>query len=750
MEITATDLYPGPSIHAQRPVARYTLGQFDPLPPSPSDRYFLDALHERLPGLAAHWQGCTGRPTGDAPPFELNHLFEHVCIELLRQSGGEADCVRAQQPQRIAANQAIVACDEARITNAASKLAAELFTSLSPAEPPAPGADTPSFEFVPRLAKFIRFAERTMLPVQDRELVKRAGDRDVPVTRLIGRIIQLGQGRHQQRMSATKTTLTNVVSNDIAANKDYARRILEELGLPTPRSDRVYDVEEAVAAARRIGYPVVVKPNEGSMGGGVSVGMKNQRDVRAAFGRAREICKSVLVEEVVEGSDYRMLVVNGELLAAAERIPGHVVGDGVQTIKELVAELNRDPRRGTGPLHSWTRIKLDDQAERLLSDLGYTRRSIPSEGQVVFLRRNANTSDGGTAVDVTDVVHPDNRAIAVRAAKAIGLDVAGVDFLTADITRSMWKTGGRICEINSRPGLRKHIWPAEGEPRDVVTPIIDMLFPKGTPSRVPIVAVTGTGDTRTTARMLAQTLEANGHHVGLSVKRRVYIGGRRTGPSRLAAPAAARMILLDPDVDVAVLEITPNEVLRHGLGCDAIDVSLVVDVAPGSGAAPGDPTPTETIDAIRVVARTTRDVILMSAGDAELRRALALDSGSATLCPIMTPSSASESHPDPNGEASRRLVSDGEVLRAYDRGELGAEIPLAAATDDSDSVSRGRAHCALFAIAAAHALGMKPRKILRGISRFEARAARSARRRSKKAARAKASVQTPALEEVSG
>ncbi len=605
MEITATSAFSGPSVHALRPAVRHTLGGLDRWPPGYPDASFLEDLGRHLPGLAAHWEACD--PVVEGAPA---HLLEHVCIELLRLAGCETECVRTAAARPLGPAEAVVAGEDAGVCSAAAALGASLLSSLLPAELPSASAQPQPFDMDGQLRDFLRRAEQSLLPVQDRELVRTARACDVPVTRLAGRIIQLGQGRYQQRLSATKTSHTSAVGNDLAANKDYARRVLADLGLPVPRYERVYRAREAIEAARRIGYPVVVKPNNGSMGGGVSVGMRNRRQVRAAFKRAQAIGRSTLVEEVVEGSDYRMLVIDGRLCAAAQRIPAHVVGDGKHSIEELVEEVNLDPRRGSGPNQSWTRIALDAEADRVLAAHGHDRRTVPPPGQTVYLRRNANTSDGGSAVDVTDRVHPDNREIAERAARAIGLDVAGVDLLTTDISGSIWEIGGSICEINSRPGLRKHIWPAVGTPRDVTTPIVRMLYPAGSRSRVPVVALCGTDASAAAARRLADLLTAAGHHVGLATRHRVYIQGRRTGPPRLTAAAAARLILLDPDVDVAVLEMSADDVVRHGMGCDVIDVAVIPDPAAVDGAA-GDADSGTLHDALSLLTRVTRGVVLV-------------------------------------------------------------------------------------------------------------------------------------------
>ena len=419
-----------------------------------------------------------------------------------------------------------------------------------------------------RIEDFLDFANDLSIRVQDRAVMQAAAARNIPVIRRADRLFQLGYGHLQKRMSATKTSCTDVISNDIAANKDYSRRIVGDLGLPVPRYQRVRNAREAVQAAEEIGYPVVVKPNNGGMGRGVSIGMKDAKQVREAYKLACRWGRSCLVEEFVRGSDYRLLIINNRMIAASERVPAHVRGDGKKTIAELVEQTNLDPRRGPGQEFPWTHLQLDKKADRLLQELGYTHNTIPKKDEVVFLRRNANTSDGGTAADITDRVHPDNRKIAERAVQAIGLDIAGIDLLTTDISRSMWETGGRICEINSRPGLRKHMWPAEGTPRDVTGPIMDMLFPSGSDGRIPVVTVLTDGHSRLCSAMLAHMLEIDGRTTGLLTRDGITVNRDSYSDNPTSRAAAVNRLLLDPTVQAAVVEVTPDEIVQGGLGYD--------------------------------------------------------------------------------------------------------------------------------------------------------------------------------------
>ncbi|WP_240274774.1 cyanophycin synthetase [Mycobacterium ulcerans] len=368
-------------------------------------------------------------------------------------------------------------------------------------------------------------------------------------------------------------------------------------------------------AAERIGYPVVIKPLDGNHGRGVTVNITSEDGIAEAFETADAEGSAVLVETMLRGDDHRLLVVNGQLAAAARRVPGHVKGDGRHTIAELVNIVNQDPRRGVGHENVLTRLELDDQATRLLEEKGYTAETVPAEGEEVYLRKTANISTGGTAVDVTDTIHPDNKLMAERVIRAIGLDVGAVDFLTTDITKSYRETGGGICEINAGPGLRMHIAPSEGTPRDVGGAIMDMLFPPGTQARVPIAALTGTNGKTTCSRMLAHILKMAGHVVGQTSTDAVLIDGNVTVKGDMTGPVSAKMVLRDPSVDIAVLETARGGIVRSGLGYNFCDVGAVLNVASDHLGLGGVDTLDDLARVKRVVAEVTRGTVVRNADD---------------------------------------------------------------------------------------------------------------------------------------
>ncbi|MCH7854456.1 MAG: cyanophycin synthetase [Proteobacteria bacterium] len=588
MKIVSTNVYVGPNIYAHFPVIRHILdlGVLEDWPTGKLGKDFVSPLLEFLPGLHDH--GCSYREPGgfvrrlnEDEGTWLGHVMEHAAIELQNIAGsavtfGRTRSIDAQPGFYTMVFQYL----DAEVGREASRLALALLhhllpENLKPAD--APGKD---WNFAAERDDFIRYAQRRAFGPSTASLVRAAEERGIPWIRLNRQsLVQFGQGRYQQRIQATTTSRTGNIAVELASDKEETNTILRDLGLPVPVQRLVRNSQNALRAAERIGYPVVLKPLAGNHGRGVSINLRTPDEVAAAFDKAREHGRNIIVEAYIEGFDHRLLVVNGKLVAAAKRVPGHVVGDGKHTIEELVDIVNEDPRRGVGHEKVLTRLELDDQADRLLRKLGYDRNTVAEKDQVVFLRSTANLSTGGTAIDVTDIIHPDNREMAERTIKAIGLDIGGVDFLTRDIAKSYREAGGGICEVNAGPGFRMHVAPSEGTPRDVAGPVIDMLFPPGTPNQIPIAAVTGTNGKTTTSRMLAHILKMSGHTVGLTSTDGVYIDGQLTVAGDMTGPVSARMILRDPSVDAAVMETARGGMLRGGLGFQHCDVAACLNVS---------------------------------------------------------------------------------------------------------------------------------------------------------------------------
>ena len=612
MQILEERVYRGPNPYGYRPLIRLTI-DLEELEDYPTTKLpgFTDRLIELMPSLYDH--RCSyGEPGGFIRRMRegtwMGHVIEHVALELQCLAGtpvtfGKSRTVpwntlpaelRARKEALLLSPSAtleevehvhlnhgvyyvVYSYQEEKVGVAAGELALRLVRSLLP--PDLPSA-LPAFEARAEQENLARLADRLAFGPSTASLVEAARRRGIPSIRLNERsLVQFGYGKYQKRIQATVTSETRHIAVDVAQDKELTRQLLEDVGLPVPRQQVVETEEAAVEAALDLGFPVVTKPLDASHGRGVSLNLNTVDEVRAGFHAAALHRDEIIVETFLEGKDHRILVVNGEVIAVAERVPGHVVGDGVNSIRELVETVNRDPRRGVGHEKVLTRIEIDRQAERLMRQAGMTLDSVLPAGQVLYLRSTGNLSTGGTAIDRTDDTHYDNLEIARLAAKVIGLDVAGIDLITPDISRSVRDVGGGIVEVNAAPGFRMHVAPSEGQPRDVASPVIDMLFPAGTPSRIPIAAITGTNGKTTTARMTAHILKMAGKRVGLTTTDGIYINGERYLKGDMTGPWSARMVLKDPTVEVAVLETARGGILREGLGYDRSDVGCVLNIS---------------------------------------------------------------------------------------------------------------------------------------------------------------------------
>jgi cyanophycin synthetase len=593
MRVLHSAVYRGPHLFSHTPMIRIRL-DLGTLEEWPSDRLpgFTDGLVAMLPGLQEH--GCSyGTPGGFIRRMRegtwLGHVCEHVALELQTRAGsrvtrGKTRSVRGKP----GTYNVLYAYREEEVGLLAGRLALQLVESLLPPElrgiqgleelhPRNPMADGGGVEAA--LEALTRLAGRRALGPTTRSLVQEAERRGIPVMRMDDHsLVQLGHGKRQQRLRASITGRTSSIAVEIAGDKDLTKALLADAGLPVPRGAVVRSAEDAVWEAERIGYPVVTKPLDGNHGRGVSLDLRTPEDVRRGFEEAARRSRDVIVEQQFQGYDHRILVIGGVVRAVAQRVPAHVVGDGEQTIAALIEEVNRDPRRGSGHENMLTRIEVDDHVLGLLAKAGMNLESVPEKDRCVALRDTANLSTGGTAIDRTDDIHPDNACIARRAAMAVGLDVAGIDFMAPDIRRSVRETGGGIVEVNAAPGFRMHLEPFEGWARDIARPVIDTLFPDGETGRIPILAITGTNGKSTTTRMVAHILRHAGMTVGMTSTSGIWINDDKITDADASGPKSARMVLRDPSVEAAVLETARGGILREGLGFEECDVGAVLNI----------------------------------------------------------------------------------------------------------------------------------------------------------------------------
>ena len=540
---------------------------------------FTESLLRMLPGLREH--SCSrGRRGGFVERLNegtwLGHVAEHVALALQQAVGHDIRRGKTRQVKGERARYNIIYgyVDE-QVGLAAARLAVRLVNHLVAADP--------DFDFEQEHEQFILRAERTAFGPSTQAILDEAVSRDIPWIRLNKHsLVQLGQGVHQKRVRATMTSATSAIAVDVASDKDLTTRLLGAAGLPVPKQEAVRTADQAAAFANRIGYPVVAKPLDGNHGRGVCLNLQDADDVRDAFPVAQQQSRGgwVIVESFVVGRDYRCLIIDGRLSAVAERVPAHVNGDGQSTIEELVELTNADPRHGVGHEKVLTRIKVDDAALELLATQGYKLGDVPPAGETVKLTLTGNMSTGGIAIDRTFEAHPENVEIAEEAARMIGLDIAGIDFICPDITEPVRETGGAICEVNAAPGFRMHTHPTMGDPQFISKPVVDMLFPPGAPSRIPIVAVTGTNGKTTAARMISHIFKGMGHKVGMTSTDGVVIDERLVIRADASGPKSARMVLQNPRVDFAVFEVARGGILREGLGYERNDVAVVLNVQP--------------------------------------------------------------------------------------------------------------------------------------------------------------------------
>ena len=528
---------------------------------------FEARLRVRFPQMGAL------QPYGHNDTVPLAQVLELVALTLQAEAGCPVTFSRTTATLETGIYQVVVEYSEEDVGRLALALAQQLIGSARD--------DTP-FDLAAALKQLRDLDEDVRLGPSTGSIVQAAVARNIPFRRMTeGSMVMFGWGSRQRRIQAAEIDATGAIAESIAQDKELTKKLLDAAGVPVPQGRSVVDPIDAWAAALEIGLPVVIKPKDGNQGKGVTVNVTTREQLDAGFRAASEFRDDILVERYLPGHDYRLLVVGDKMVAAARREPPQVIGDGKHTVRELVDEVNRDPRRGDGHATSLTKIRFDDIALGTLVQQGMNADSVPALGQRVVLRNNANLSTGGTATDVTDDVHPEVAERAIAAAHMIGLDICGVDLVADSVLKPMEDVGGGIVEVNAAPGLRMHLAPSFGKPRAIGEAIMDTLFKDGDDGRIPVVAVTGTNGKTTTVRLIAHLLTASGLRTGMTNTDGVYIEGRRIDSGDCSGPRSARNVLLHPDVDAAVFETARGGLLREGLAFDKCQVAVVTNIGAG-------------------------------------------------------------------------------------------------------------------------------------------------------------------------
>ena len=509
--------------------------------------------------------------------LSIGHVLESAALALQAQAGCPVTFSRTHATVEANTFQVVVEYTEEAVGRRAIELADALVQAAL--------NDTP-FDAPAAIAELRELDEHERMGPSTQSIVDAAVARGIPFKRLTaGSLVQLGWGSKARKFQAAEVDQTSSVAEAIAQDKDLTKRLLHAAGVPVPLGRPVVDVQDAWAVAQEVGladgWPVVVKPQDGNQGKGVTVNITTRPQLEAAYATALAYGSQVMVERFLPGHDFRLLVVGNQLVAAARRDPPQVLGDGVHSVAQLVEQVNQDPRRGSGHGTALTKIRLDDIALGRLASEGLTPDSIPAQGQRVVLRNNANLSTGGSATDVTDDVHPTIAARAIEAAASIGLHICGVDVIAESMLKPLEAQGGGIVEVNAAPGLRMHLAPSFGKARNVGQPMVDLLFPAHDDGRIPVVAVTGTNGKTTTTRLIAHIFAAQGLRVGMTNTDGVYVAGRQIDSGDCSGPKSARNVLAHPEVDAAVLECARGGVLREGLGFDRCQVAVVTNVGEG-------------------------------------------------------------------------------------------------------------------------------------------------------------------------
>ena len=541
----------------------------------PTDKIdgFKERLEELLPTLIEHRcsEGCRGGffQRVDRGTW-MGHVVEHIALEIQTLAGMNVGFGRTRETKTHGVYNVVFNYLEEKVGVYAAKASVKIAEAL---------IEGVEYDLTDDIQKMREIREDVRLGPSTGSIVEEAVSREIPYLRL-GRnsLIQLGAGVNQMRFQATITCKTSNIAVDIACNKEQTKKMLDDASIPVAKGDICYDEEDLQDTIDTIGYPIVIKPLDGNHGKGASINVTNWEDAVKGLKHAKEYSRRVIVEKFITGFDFRVLVINNEVIAAAQRVPAHVIGNGKNTIQELIDTTNEDPRRGYGHENVLTEITIDKATERLIDNAGYTLESVLKKEEILYLKSTANLSTGGTSVDVTDLMHPENVFMAERISRVIGLDICGIDIMAPNLTQSLKENGGVILEVNAAPGFRMHLAPSEGLPRNVAAPVIDMLYPPGKPSRIPIISVTGTNGKTTTTRLIAHIVKNNGYRVGFTTSDGIYIQNHMMEKGDTTGPISAEYILKDPNVEFAVLETARGGILRAGLGFKVCDIGVITNI----------------------------------------------------------------------------------------------------------------------------------------------------------------------------
>jgi cyanophycin synthetase len=534
---------------------------------------FRERIEAMFPTMVEHRcsEGCRG---GFFSRVErgtwMGHVIEHIALEIQSLAGMETGFGRTRETKTLGTYNVVFSYTEENVGLFAAESAVAIAEALIA------GTD---YDLNSDLQKMREIREHVRLGPSTGSIVEEAVSRNIPWIRLgTNSLVQLGYGINQMRFQATITCKTSSIAVDIACNKEQTKKMLDMASIPVANGSICTNEEGLAETIKKIGYPLVLKPLSGNHGKGASINVTNWEDAVSGLTFAQEYGKRVIVEKFITGFDFRILVIDNKLVAAAKRVPAHVIGNGKDTIQHLIDTTNQDPRRGYGHENVLTQIDVDRDTADLLEKLGYTLETIPRIGEIVFLKSTANLSTGGTSVDVTDMMHPENIFLAERISRVIGLDICGVDIMAENLTQPLKENGGVILEVNAAPGFRMHLAPSEGLPRNVASPVIDMLYPPGKSFRIPIMAVTGTNGKTTTTRLLAHIVKNNGFKVGFTTSDGIYIQNHMMEKGDTTGPLSAEYILRDPTVEFAVLETARGGILRSGLGFSLCDIGIITNI----------------------------------------------------------------------------------------------------------------------------------------------------------------------------